>query len=97
MQFSWYMKEKDEKGAQIDLLIERKDNIISLCEMKFVNKEFKVDKEYHLNLMNKIEALNRQIKKEYQIIPTLITTYGLADSPYKDDFPSVITIDDLFE
>ncbi len=97
MQFSWYMKGKDEKGAQIDLLIERKDNIISLCEMKFVNKEFKVDKEYHLNLMNKIEALKRQIKKEYQIIPTLITTYGLADSPYKDDFPSLITIDDLFE
>ncbi len=97
MQFSWYIKGKDEKGAQIDLLIERKDNIVSLCEMKFTNKEFKVDKDYHLNLMNKIDTLKRHIKKEYKIIPTLITTFGLAESIYKDDFPRIITIDDLFK
>ncbi len=97
MRFSWFMKEKEENGAQIDLLIERKDNIISLCEMKFLSAEFKVDKEYHLNLMNKIDVLRKRVEKEYRIVPTLITTYGLADSPYKDDFSSVITIDELFE
>ncbi len=97
IQFSWCAKESAAlHGAQIDLLIERKDNIISLCEMKFYNKEFKVDKQYHLNLMNKIEQLASHSKKKYTIIPTLITTFGLQKSDYFDDFGAVITLDDLF-
>ena len=60
IQFSWCIESEDnKKGAQIDLLIERKDNIISLCEMKFYNKEFVVDKEYHFNIMNKVEQLEK--------------------------------------
>ncbi len=94
LQFSWCVD--DDKGSQIDLIIERKDNIISLCEMKFYNKEFKVDKEYHFNLMNKIDKLNSAISKKYTVMPVLITTFGLEKTLYYDDFASVITLDDLF-
>lgn len=67
MQFSWCVEgSEDKKGAQIDLIIERKDNIISLCEMKFYNKEYKVNKEAHLNLINKIELLKASVAKNTQ-------------------------------
>ncbi len=97
LQFSWY-KDGDEinKRAQIDLLIERKDNVISLCEMKFYNKEVKVDKQHHLNLMNKIEQLKSSISKKYSIMCVLITTFGLEKSDYFDDYASTITLEDLF-
>ncbi len=98
MQFSWCVEgSEDKKGAQIDLIIERKDNIISLCEMKFYNKEYKVNKEAHLNLINKIELLKASVAKKYAIIPTLITTFGLDKSGYFDDYNSVITLDDLLK
>lgn len=98
MQFSWCVEgSEDKKGAQIDLIIERKDNIISLCEMKFYNKEYKVNKEAHLNLINKIELLKASVAKKYAIIPTLITTFGLDKSEYFDDYNSVITLDDLLK
>ena len=97
MQFSWYIEGEDnKKSAQIDLLIERKDNIISLCEMKFYNKEFVVDKEYHFSIMNKVEQLQKFNKHKFDIVPTLITTFGLEKNSYFDDFGVVITLDDLF-
>lgn len=49
-------------GAQIDLLIDRKDNIINLCEIKFSNSEFVIDKTYETNLMNKINVFRENTK-----------------------------------
>jgi AAA+ ATPase superfamily predicted ATPase len=98
IQFSWFIEgDENKKGAQIDLLIERKDNIISLCEMKFYNKELKIDKDYHFNIINKIERLKEFNKHKFDIIPTLITTFGLDKNLYFDDFGVVITLDDLFK
>lgn len=98
MQFSWCIEGDDtKKGAQIDLLIERKDNVISLCEMKFYNKEFKVDKDYHFNIVNKVERLEEFNKHKFDIVPTLITTFGIEKNAYFDDFKVVITLDDLFK
>ena len=98
MQFSWCDKgNENRKGSQIDLVIERKDGVINLCEMKFYNKEFKVDKDYHLNLMNKVESLSSYNKNKKTIIPTLVTTYGLEKSGYFDDFANVISLNDFFK
>ena len=98
MQFSWFDKgNENRRGSQIDLVIERKDGVINLCEMKFYNKEFKVDKDYHLNLMNKVESLRSYSKNKKTIIPTLVTTYGLEKSGYFDDFANVITLNDFFK
>ena len=44
---------KKESGAQIDLVIERADNCINLCELKYYNSEFAIDKEYAKKLENK--------------------------------------------
>lgn len=99
MQFSWSIKGTDtEKGAQIDLIIERKDKIIHLCEMKFYQSEYLNDETAHINLCNKIKRLKElsSSKKSVQIIPTLITTFGLKRKEYWQDFPRVITLIDFF-
>lgn len=98
MQFSWLMPKEDNKhGSQIDLVIERKDKIINLCEMKFYQNEYEMNTEAHINLMNKIDRLiATSNKKTNHIVPVLITTFGLKKTEYWSDYKSVITLEDLF-
>ena len=91
-----WSKKDDIKGGQVDLIIERKDNIINLCEAKFINDEFIIDKDYHLNLMNRERLLSEEIKRKYSINQVLITTFGLKRNEYSDDFTNVIALDELF-
>ncbi len=96
---SWYCKEDKEKGikgAQIDLLIARKDQVINLCEMKYSNSEYTLNRSDDESIRNKIDALVKVTKTKSAIYPTLITTYGLTDNSYAGNIQSVVTLDDLF-
>ncbi len=84
------------EGAQIDMLIERRDNVMNMCEIKFYSGEFTVDKKIHLTLMNRINALAATLPRKVTVHSTLITTYGLTRNEYSGDFQQVITLDDLF-
>lgn len=94
----WFQKgDENRRGAQIDLLIQRKDNIINLCEAKFYSSEVLMTKGTHLNLANKINALRETISKKTSLMNVLITTYGLKSNEYSFDYPLVVTLDDLFD
>ena len=84
-------------GAQIDLLIERRDRVINLCEMKFSINEFILDKEYDQKLRNKLETFRRMTgtKKSLQI--TMITTFGVKNNTYSNMIQSQVILDDLFQ
>jgi len=84
------------EGTQIDLIINRKDNVINMCEIKFFSDEFAVDKDYHLILEGRKRLLADIIPKKSVVHSTLITTYGLKHNEYFGDFVRVITMDDLF-
>lgn len=92
----WTKKEENE-GTQIDLVIDRKDNIIDLCEVKFLNDEFAVTKDYHQVLMRRKNLVQNAVSKKKSVQNVLITTYGLKRNEYYWDFSNVITIDDLFK
>lgn len=96
-EFTFLYKAENEEGAQIDLIIDRKDNIVNACEIKFYSDLYANDKDKHLNLVRKNNALSKFIKKRQIIRNTLITTYGLANNEYKNDYVNVITLDDLFK
>lgn len=97
-QSAWCKKgTENETGAQIDLIIERSDNIVDLCEAKFYSGKYLVTKEYDSKVRNKINALNELIRKKQAINTVLITTEGVVDNGYKWIFNNVITLDDLFE
>jgi len=89
--------DKDNAGAQVDLLIERNDNVVNMCEIKFYSDEFKVDKAYDLVVKRRHNALKEMISPKVSVYNTLITTYGLRKNEYSDVFVNVITLDNLFD
>lgn len=95
---SWYFKGNDElPGAQIDLLIDRKDGMINLCEVKFSNKEFIITKEYAAALRRKIAVFEAVTGTKKTVLPTLITTYAaVPNTHYQELISAEITMDDLF-
>ena len=96
-QSAWALKGNDDKeGTQIDLLINRKDNVVNMCEMKFYGEEFTVTKAYERKLAHRQILLSEMVNRRTVIHPTLITTYGLSYNEYAGAFVHTLTIDDLF-
>lgn len=97
-QSSWVVPgDKEVEGAQIDLLINRADHVINMCEMKFYNDEFAVDKSYFMKINRRVNLLVEHIPRNTAIHTTLITTFGLAYNEYSGAFQRVVTLDDLFK
>jgi hypothetical protein len=83
--------------AQIDLLINRDDNIMNQCEIKFYNAPFTIDKQYYLNLKNKTAALQQATQTRKNIFITMITTFGLNENKYSHELvQNSISLEDLF-
>lgn len=93
---SSFYESNDNESAQIDMVIERKDNIVNMCEMKFYSDLYIGNKNHHLDLIRKNRVLSGFIKKKETIHNTLVTTYGIKDNEYRFDYVNVITLDDLF-
>ena len=84
-------------GVQIDLLIDRNDNVINICEIKYYNNEFAIDKNYEESLRRKISTFKLATKTKKSVFLTLIASSGLRINKYSSIVNSVITADDLFE
>ena len=93
---AWSKKGGDEEGLQIDLLIQRADNVVNMCEMKFTSEDFSVDKRYYRTLLSRMERVQEMVSPKTSIHSTLITTFGLKRNEYSGAFSSVVTMDDLF-
>lgn len=98
LQSSWALRGNDEEeGAQIDLIIQRADHIVNMCEMKFYGEDFTVDKAYYKKLDHREKVMTEKISRKDRVHLVLITTYGLTYNEYGSIFQNVITIDQLFE
>lgn len=87
-----------KKSAQIDLLINRRDQVINLCECKFSLDTFTIDKSYSENLRSKITVFKNATKTKKAVYLTMITTYGVDKNKYADLLvQNEITMDDLFK
>lgn len=94
---TWYKKGgNEEPGTQIDMLIERRDRVIHLCEIRFAGNEYEIDKDYDMDLKNKVSVFRDSTKTKMTIIVTMITTYGLKKNAYSNYVGKVICMDDLF-
>jgi uncharacterized protein len=78
---AWRSKESD-KGAQIDLIIDRNDRVINICEMKFSIEKFNITKPYSENLSNKLSAFRSETGTNKTLFLTMITTFGLKPNEY---------------
>lgn len=84
------------KGGQIDLLIDRRDQTINLCEMKFSQSEYEITKSYDEHLRERAEMFRSETKTRKALHQTFITTYGVKRNMYSGNVQSEVKLDDLF-
>lgn len=85
-------------NAQIDMLIDRDDNIINICEMKFYNTDYIIDKKSYDNLKNKIQEFQRDTETRKTIFLTMITSYGIKENEYSNELvQNTLKLDSLFD
>ena len=95
---SFYFKgTKQEAGFQIDLLIDRSDNSINICEMKFYGKEYEISKSESETLRKRRELFREKTATKKYLINTLISTYGLkVNANSTGVIDKVVVMDQLF-
>lgn len=93
--YSWRSK-TSEKGAQIDLIIDRADGNITICECKYSQGDYSLNKTEYQKLLNRIEVFRNETKCKKGIQPIIITTFGLVKNEYADIAQRVVTLDELF-
>lgn len=88
---------KGDKGAEIDLIIDRADNCINLCEIKFYNSEFEVTQSYAKDLERKKEVFQKVTGTQKTLFITLITPYGMKENEHSLGLVNQqLTLDALF-
>jgi uncharacterized protein len=88
---------KDEQGAQIDLLLDRQDRCINICEMKFFSGEFLIDKKYAIELDNKVNVFRAETGTKNTLFLTMITTNGTRKNEhYLSRIQAEVLMEDLF-
>ena len=86
----------EHKGTQIDLIINRRDETINLCEVKFISDLFAITQDYANKLNSRKETFRAVTETKKSLHTTLITTYGLKHNKYTDIVQKEVTMDDLF-
>ena len=88
----------DHSKAQLDLVIDRRDHVISICEFKFSFNQYIIDKEYAETLKNKMTIFRAVTKTKKAIQLNMITTYGLQSNIYSNSMVQKdLTMDIFFE
>ena len=96
---SWKFKGNDElPGAQIDMIIDRADQIINLCEAKFTKENYALTKNYSEQLRLKKTVFKQSTGTKKATFTTLLTTYpALKNKYYLEEIENEVTMDKLFE
>ena len=85
-----------DPGAQIDLIIDRRDQTINLCEMKYSGAPYVIDKAYAMALRTKRAAFQAETGTKKDLHVTMVTTFGVVQGKNDDAVTSQVTMDDLF-
>lgn len=91
----WVSKSKEQK-AQIDLVLDRADNIVNLCEIKFSTRPYQIDKRYAEVLQNRQWLFEQETKTRKSCQQVMITTYGLVRNQYCSMVQRELSMEDLF-
>lgn len=88
---------QSENGAQVDLVIDRRDQVVNLCEVKYSINTYTITKAYADNLRNKIGSFRDETKTRKAVFLTMITTFGLERNAHAASLvQNEITMDALF-
>ncbi|MCQ2370312.1 MAG: AAA family ATPase [Paludibacteraceae bacterium] len=89
--------DETHNGTQCDLIIDRKDRVVNLCEIKFCTDVFEIDKAYDAVIRHRMSVLQGTIPKTKNLQFTMVTTFGVKSNMYSGIVQSQVTLDDLFK
>jgi hypothetical protein len=92
---SWRSNRLDSK-SQIDMVIDRRDQVINLCEMKYSMTPYEITKDYYRHLIERQEQFRSETRTRKALMLTMVSALGLKPNTYSSAIPKVITLDDLF-
>ncbi|WP_297250360.1 hypothetical protein [uncultured Prevotella sp.] len=87
--------ERNTEGLQIDLIIDRSDDVANLCEMKYSKAPYTITSNYATHLIQRKEAME-DLFHDKTFLLTYIGSSPLAENEYTDTFPCQVTLDGLF-
>jgi hypothetical protein len=96
--YSWLYRPKEdyETGVQIDMLLDRADDVIDLCEIKYTQGLYEINKQYSAELRRKVSVFLSKTETKKAVFPVMITAEGLVPNAYAGDIQNSITAEDLF-
>ena len=86
-----------QRGVQIDLLIDRSDSIIDLCEMKYSNDTYAITQVYATELSRKQSVFQSATGTKKAVHTVMVTTEGLKQNEQAGEIQAEVTLDDLFD
>ena len=97
--YSWLTKgNADKKGSQIDLVIDRRDQVINLFEIKYSINQITITKAYDAILRTKIQSFKESTETKKSIFLTMLTTHGIKPNEYStSSIQNQLTMDALFD
>lgn len=94
---SAWRSRQPEQNTQIDLVIERADHNINLCEMKFSSGMYAIDKGYEQKLRECMSIFLAETMTRCSTRITMVTTYGVLQNKHSGIVNDEVLLDDLFE
>ena len=87
----------ENKKIQIDLVIDRADRCINLCEMKFSTEPYIITKDYEAKLRERMAIFREETNTRKTLLNTFVTTFGVRSGVHTGIVQQQVTLDKLFE
>ena len=88
----------DSKNSQIDMVIDREDRTVNICEMKFSESEYAIDSDEEVALRNRLASFRKTMNRRRMSLQlTFVTTFGVTRNKHSGIVNNQVKLDDLFE
>lgn len=96
--YSWIAPKNDDyPSMQIDMIIDRADNIVNMCEMKYTISPYSISASYLAELNRRRTRYQQEVAPRKSILLTMVSAFGIVNNAQASEINSIITLDDLFE
>ena len=97
-EYAWrhFAEDEDDKGAQIDLVIDRNDGVVNLCEMKYSKGRYAISADYAERLVERAQTFAEKVSHDKAVFTTMVTPSGIRHDENSSAVQSEITADGLF-
>ena len=86
-----------DQESGIDLLIDRNDDIINVCEMKYSKSKYALDAEEIQKMQNRVDVFQKETETNKSITLVLVTSHGVTEGSDIHNIHSILTMDTLFQ